>query len=593
MDASHSSGGQSRAALKRKKKHKNKAKQQQQPLVRAGDARALDPKREKKRAKLEAKAARAERRAADPEAPDGAVLGVVDASGADLRDGALRAAARGRPLEDGDSAARRALRALLAPVGARTFYGEYFEKKALHVRGRGGGYLSGLMSAADVFAYLEAGAAVGGRDADVTRVERGARTTLTRDGEPVDAAWAKRAFETEGATVRLRCPADSNERVHALCRCLEDEFGSTVGANSYLTPGGAAQGFAAHWDDVDVFVLQTEGSKTWQIFAPDADDLKLPRVSSQDFDDEALDALYGTLRAEVTLDPGDVLYLPRGFVHRAATGAAPSLHVTLSAHRANAWIDLLERLLPKALESAQRGDCGLRKALPRDYAHFLGVAHAGDDGDDDEEAEEEEEEDSDDGDDDDDGSVAEVAAVAYDGEIPRGARAQRRRRADFAREAAGKLKEVLAHALAALDDAADDLAADFVAEKLPPPTPAAAAPPVAASSRVYAANRRDARLCLAPDGRVLLYHARANAVQHRARPVACLEFEADDAPALEALLATHPARPALVSSLPHDGGDDDRVGVAEALVAEGLLVVAENHRGGGDDSGDSDDSEDE
>ena len=49
---------------------------------------------------------------------------------------------------------------------------------------------------------------------------------------------------------------------------------------------------------------------------------------------------------------------------------------------------------------------------------------------------------------------------------------------------------------------------------------------------------------------------------------------------------------ALVSSLPHDGGDDDRVGVAEALVAEGLLVVAENHRGG-DDSGDSDDSEDE
>ena len=86
MDASHSSGGQSRAALKRKKKHKNKAKQQQQPLVRAGDARALDPKREKKRAKLEAKAARAERRAADPEAPDGAVLGVVDASGADLRD---------------------------------------------------------------------------------------------------------------------------------------------------------------------------------------------------------------------------------------------------------------------------------------------------------------------------------------------------------------------------------------------------------------------------------------------------------------------------------------------------------------------------
>ncbi|KAH8057922.1 histone demethylase [Aureococcus anophagefferens] len=478
MDASHSSGGQSRAALKRKKKHKNKAKQQQQPLVRAGDARALDPKREKKRAKLEAKAARAERRAADPEAPDGAVLGVVDAS-ADLR-AALRRRAGG--LEDGDSAARRALRALLAPVGARTFYGEYFEKKALH---------------------------------------------------------------TEGATVRLRCPADSNERVHALCRCLEDEFGSTVGANSYLTPGGAAQGFAAHWDDVDVFVLQTEGSKTWQIFAPDADDLKLPRVSSQDFDDEALDALYGTLRAEVTLDPGDVLYLPRGFVHRAATGAAPSLHVTLSAHRANAWIDLLERLLPKALESAQRGDCGLRKAL-RDYAHFLGVAHAGDDGDDDDEPADDDDDDDDGDDDDDDGSVAEVAAVAYDGEIP--ARS-RRRRADFQREAAAKLKEVLAHALAALDDAADDLAADFVAEKLPPPTPARAP---RSRRRASAGDRRDAALPRARRPRLALPRARTRSSTARGRRVPRVRGRrrARSAP------RAHPR--ARVSSLPHDGGDEPR-----------------------------------
>ncbi|KAH8065383.1 histone demethylase [Aureococcus anophagefferens] len=430
MDASHSSGGQSRAALKRKKKHKNKAKQQQQPSC-APATRALDPKREKKRAKLEAKAARAERRAADPEAPDGAVLGVT-------------------------------------------------------------------------------GAAVGGRDADVTRVERGARTTLTRDGEPVDAAWAKRRSRRRARPRPV--PADSNERVHALCRCLEDEFGSTVGANSYLTPGGAAQGFAAHWDDVDVFVLQTEGSKTWQIFAPDADDLKLPRVSSQDFDDEALDALYGTLRAEVTLDPGDVLYLPRGFVHRAATGAAPSLHVTLAATAA----------------SAKRS---------RDHA-LPGVATPGDDGDDDDEpADDDDDGDDDDGgDDDDDGSVAEVAAVAYDA--------------------------------AAADARALRAGRGVVA--------------------VYAANRRDARLCLAPDGRVLLYHARANAVQHRARPVACLEFEADDA-RRRAPRDAPGAR--AVSSLPHDGGDDDRVGVASALVAEGL-VVAENHRGG-DDSGDSDDSEDE
>ncbi|KAH8050909.1 histone demethylase [Aureococcus anophagefferens] len=154
----------------------------------------------------------------------------------------------------------------------------------------------------------------------------------------------------------------------------------------------------------------TEGSRR-QIFAPDADDLKLPRVSSQDFDDEALDALYGTLRAEVTLDratcstcrgPAPLATAPR----RASTSRCRPTAPTRGSTSSSASC-------PRP-SSAQRGDCGLRKALPRDYAHFLGVAHAGDDGDDDDEPADDDDDDDDGDDDDDDGSVAEVAAVAYD-----------------------------------------------------------------------------------------------------------------------------------------------------------------------------------
>ena len=54
--------------------------------------------------------------------------------------------------------------------------------------------------------------------------------------------------------------------------------------------------------------------------------------------------------SEIVLEPGDVLYLPRGFIHSAVTeGSQNSLHLTLSCHRANSWADLLEAALPNAL----------------------------------------------------------------------------------------------------------------------------------------------------------------------------------------------------------------------------------------------------
>jgi len=46
---------------------------------------------------------------------------------------------------------------------------------------------------------------------------------------------------------------------------LEDFWGDGVGSNAYLTPAGS-QGFAPHYDDVEAFVLQLEGSKDWKLY---------------------------------------------------------------------------------------------------------------------------------------------------------------------------------------------------------------------------------------------------------------------------------------------------------------------------------------
>jgi len=561
-------GGASRAALKRKKKNKkNKKNQATAPIVGGGGA----PAAKRHRAAAAAPSAAAPSAAAH----ECAFLEVVDASDADLDPGALAAAVGRGGLEDSDSRGRRALRALLAPVGARAFYADVFEKKALHVARRPAAYLDGWCSSDDVFAFCDAKETLAGRDVDVTKYDAAAekRRDLVGAGAAVTAKAARALFAAEAATVRLRAPQERMPLLRALCRRLEDEFGATVGANAYLTAGGAAQGFAAHWDDVDVFILQVEGSKKWTVRAPPTEALALPRASSPDFDAADLKAMYPGAPAEVVLRPGDVLYLPRGFVHSAVSGEDASLHVTLSTHRGNAWVDLLERLLPRALAAAGETEVALRASLPRDYAHFLGVQHK---------EEEDEEDDDDDADaaasdasSASDASVAEVAAVAYDPELPRARAAQRARRSAFLAAAAEHCKTVLAHALAAVDDAADDLAAEFVAGRLPPDAAddnGDPPPSLGPLDRVHAVSRRDARLVVAEDG-VALYHARSNGPTPRSRPVACLEFEADDAPALEALLATHPARPCLVRDLPHAGGDDDRVGVAEALLGEGLLAA--------------------
>ena len=67
----------------------------------------------------------------------------------------------------------------------------------------------------------------------------------------------------------------------------------------------------------------------------------LPRFSSSDFVDNDL----GEPIMEVLLNPGDVLYLPRGFIHQAVTEQDfHSLHITISAYQCNAWIDLLQKV---------------------------------------------------------------------------------------------------------------------------------------------------------------------------------------------------------------------------------------------------------
>jgi bifunctional lysine-specific demethylase and histidyl-hydroxylase MINA len=152
--------------------------------------------------------------------------------------------------------------------------------------------------------------------------------------EEAFAKKCKHAFK-KGYSVALRGLEFRSEKVAAIASALADLFGQpSVGANIYFSPP-RSQGLARHYDDHCVLVWQLLGCKKWMIW-PNPKPL-LPRLY-EPFDplDCTLDDNSG--RVEV-LHEGDMMYIPRGYVHEAHTDvgesqmnayAGYSLHLTLA-----------------------------------------------------------------------------------------------------------------------------------------------------------------------------------------------------------------------------------------------------------------------
>jgi hypothetical protein len=118
--------------------------------------------------------------------------------------------------------------------------------------------------------------------------------------------------------------------IACLCQDLQEEF-PHVYANSYLTPPNS-QAVPPHADDRDVFVLQLVGSKEWKVY--EQVPIPYPYPHEQVGKDKLPvppQVLSGPLCINTTLQPGDVLYMPRGFVHEAHSPSNElSFHVTIA-----------------------------------------------------------------------------------------------------------------------------------------------------------------------------------------------------------------------------------------------------------------------
>ena len=164
----------------------------------------------------------------------------------------------------------------------------------------------------------------------------------------------------DGSTLVLQALHRVWPPIIELCQQLAAELGHPVQANAYVTPP-QNQGFSDHYDVHDVFVLQIEGEKRWQIHAPV---LESPLRDQPWSDRRAAVAARAAEEPllEVVLRPGDCLYLPRGFLHAATALGGVSTHLTLGVH---AWTGyaLAEQLVQQALRLVA-DDPAVRASLP-------------------------------------------------------------------------------------------------------------------------------------------------------------------------------------------------------------------------------------
>jgi ribosomal protein L16 Arg81 hydroxylase len=204
------------------------------------------------------------------------------------------------------------IQTLFGDVPVATFVDEYLHRLPFAIAGS-------AKSACELGTWQAFGALLehGGEDIFATRAGQwysGPRPT------DLDAA---QALLDEQYTLFVRHAERHQMKLAELAQSFESTFKGPVNIHVFATPAGAP-GFSWHYDAEDVFILQTQAEKEYSLRKNTVNPWPLEETLPADMHYER--ELMPLLR--VLLRPGDLLYIPCGYWHKA--DALPSGETAIS-----------------------------------------------------------------------------------------------------------------------------------------------------------------------------------------------------------------------------------------------------------------------
>lgn len=111
------------------------------------------------------------------------------------------------------------------------------------------------------------------------------------------------------------------------CRASMQVLGENVNINAYFSPRGGIVGLGSHFDIQEIFILHIAGSKIWRLHH----EVCQNPIQKVEFDKPSEERKPETdAFTDITMQPGDVLYLPRGQWHYPMPTDEHSLHLTIT-----------------------------------------------------------------------------------------------------------------------------------------------------------------------------------------------------------------------------------------------------------------------
>lgn len=243
------------------------------------------------------------------------------------------------------------LEQLLYPMKLDSFAHYYANQEPVFIRGGSSTRVTNLITADQVSELVQQGLHPDGR---IKLYKEGKQIPwqnyCTRDSKPRVNPSLLRRILNGGASLVVNGIDELHRGIGDLCHALELELSSDVWANAYITVkhGGA---FNVHFDDHDVLALQISGSKRWRLFGKTEEFPLHPG--------EQLGEPPSVEQQNDVIEPGEVLFIPRGVWHCAEVVAGPSFHITFGV-RGETAIDLIKTGLDELQKAAL-----FRKYIPR------------------------------------------------------------------------------------------------------------------------------------------------------------------------------------------------------------------------------------